>query len=440
MKAKSPPVRSPEPTTDEPFAALVGLDWSDRKHDYYLYLPGPQTLITGEFAQTPEAIDAWVRQVREQGGDGPIAVAIETSRGPLIYALMKYPEVVIFPINPKALARYREALHPTGPKDDPSDAALALDLLRKHRDQLRPWQPDDAATRQLALLVEHRRQWVGHCTAVTNQLQAALKNYFPQALALLEDQLDTRLAADFLRKWPTLAALQRSTAHLRRKFFYGHNCRSSERMAKREQLLAQAQPLTTDPAIIAAYSLQVQHLASQLAELVSTLNEYDHQIAQLFAAHPLAPLFTGLPGAAKVLSPRLLVAFGSQRDRYSEGDSLSTYSGTAPVVVRSGKSKQVHWRRSRPKFLHQTFVEFAQHSVKKCPWARCYFEYHEAKGQSSWSIYRRLAIRWQRILWKCVQTNTPYQESRYLAALKQKPRDVYAKLDDHIALMAANKN
>jgi transposase len=53
----------------------------------------------------------------------------------------------------------RDALYPSGGKDDPRDAELLLDLLMKHRDKLRRLAPDSEATRRVQNLVEERRRW-----------------------------------------------------------------------------------------------------------------------------------------------------------------------------------------------------------------------------------------------------------------------------------------
>lgn len=427
----------PTPLHPSVFKVYVGLDWADKKHDYCLQKNGSPTPLEGQFDHTPEAIAAWVQQLRLWAGpSGRVAIALETRHGPLVHALMKFDFLVLYPVQPKSLARYREAFRPSSCKDDRSDASFLLDLLLKHRDQLKPWQPDDPSTRELAVLVEHRRALVEEKTALTNRLTAALKAYFPQALSLVGGDLDTVLALDFLRRWPTLEAVQKATPEARRQFFHRHNSRSARRWEQREQLLRQAQPLTTDPAIIQAHVRLVRSLVNALRALVAAVSEYDEQIERLFAAHPLAPVFASLPGAGAALAPRLLVAFGSQPDRFPDAQALACYAGTAPITLRSGQQTQVRWRRARPGFLHQTFVEFAKASVLYCPWAACYYAYHRAKGHSAWSIYRRLAIRWQRILLRCLQTQTPYQEARYLETLKKKQSEVYENLDDYIQLMA----
>ena len=125
-------------------------------------------------------LHGWVAQLRERFGGRPVGIAIEQRRGAVIHALMQYEFLVLYPVNPKALARYREAFHPSGAKDDPTDAALLLDLLRKHRDQLRPWHPDTVTARQLQLLCEHRRKLVNLRGGLTNRLTSLLKQYFPR--------------------------------------------------------------------------------------------------------------------------------------------------------------------------------------------------------------------------------------------------------------------
>ena len=69
---------------------------------------------------------------------GQIAIALELSKGPIVYALQKYEYFVIFPIHPLTLAKYREAFQPSRAKDDPTDAELALDLIIRHPERFKP--------------------------------------------------------------------------------------------------------------------------------------------------------------------------------------------------------------------------------------------------------------------------------------------------------------
>ena len=69
------------------------------------------------------------------------------------------------------------------------------------------------------------------------------------------------------------------------------------------------------------------------------------------------------PGAGPHLAPRLLAAFGEQRERFTSADELQKYSSTAPVTERSGKKRWVHWRWQCPTFVRQTFVEWAAQTI-----------------------------------------------------------------------------
>src|SRR5438105_2965107 len=217
----------------EGFAAFIGMDWADQKHDVCLMACDSGKSDSFVINQRPEALQEWISGLRKRFGGGAIAICLEQSRGPLIHALMGYEFVVLYPINPRSLAKYREAFSSSGAKDDPTDAALLMELLCKHRHQLRPWKPDSEQTRLLGRLVEDRRKAVNWRTRLSNQLRAALKDYFPQALELAGEELASALACDFLLKWPTLPALQKAPPQSVRKFYYGHNCRRGDLIEER---------------------------------------------------------------------------------------------------------------------------------------------------------------------------------------------------------------
>src|SRR5580704_15981593 len=168
--------------TQKEFAATVGLDWADRHHDLWLQPADggqPQHLILD---QQPEALHSWIAQIRARFDNRPVAFAVETSRGPVLSALLAYDFITVFPINPKALSSYRDSFRVSGAKDDRSDALLLEQYLRHYMDQLRPLCPDTVLTRQLAGLVEKRRSLVDLRTQLVNQLHAELKMYGDYAL------------------------------------------------------------------------------------------------------------------------------------------------------------------------------------------------------------------------------------------------------------------
>lgn len=423
MSASSSSTSSPEP------AARIGLDWADRKHDIALRATGSETVERRQLPHTPEAIAEWVAELRGRFGGRPVEIAVEQSRGGLIHALIPHEFLVLYPVNPASFAKYRKLFSPSGAKDDPSDAELLLDFLEKHGDQLRPWVPDDAETRALGRLVEARRKAVDLRTKLVQKLTAEIKGYFPQALDWTGGHLASRLATDFLIKWSTLEAVQRARPETVRSFYYAHNCRATERVEQRIAEIRAAEPLTTDPGIVEPSVLTVQMLARQLQALEPSIRAYDKEIARLFREHPDADLFEPLPGAGAALAPRLLAAFGTDRNRYGSALDIQQYSGIAPVTERSGNRRFVHWRQSAPTFVRQTFHEFAQHSIHQSRWARAYYEQQRERGSRHHAAVRALAFKWLRILFRCWKDRVPYSEERYLDALRRRGSPLAARLE-----------
>ena len=191
------------------FAAFVGLDWADAKHDVCFKAQDSEQFEYQIVPNRPEKIDEWARSVRLRFGGRPVALCLELDKGPIVYALRKYDFFILFPVNPQTLANYRKAWTPSRAKDDPSDARLALDILLKHRDKLRRLHPQSGAMRALQQLVEDRRQLVGERVRLTNRITYSLKNYFPQAANWFEDK-GTILFCDFLQRWPTLVSARQT--------------------------------------------------------------------------------------------------------------------------------------------------------------------------------------------------------------------------------------
>jgi transposase len=401
------------------FAAYVAIDWADRKHYWQLADADGQHREQGHLLNTPEAVDIWVAGLLARFSDGSIAVCLEQSRGPLAYQLGKYPRLVLYPVHPATMASFRQAFFPSGAKGDPSDAGLLLELLLHHRQRLRRLDPDTAETRLLHMLSELRRRLVDERTRESNRLTAWLKMYFPQALDWIDD-IDSPLGCDFLERWPTLQQLQRAHAETIERFFREHNSRSQARIDERVEAIHKAVPAVQDSALLQAGAAASTSLVALLKALNSAIVSVDQLIAEQAPKHPEAYLFAELPGAGPVLLPRLIVAFGTRRERFQSASELAAYSGIAPVTRQSGKSKSVHFRFACPKFLRQTFHEFAAHSVVRSQWARLFYQQHRNRGMRHHTAVRALAFKWIRVLFRCWKDRTPYDEARYLQVLKQR--------------------
>src|SRR4051812_27537181 len=95
--------------TDLEYAAFVGIDWAHRKHDVCLQVAGSSKREFSVLAHRPESIAQWAQALRARFGGRSVAVCVELSKGPLVYALQQYDFLVLFPVNPATLSKYREA-------------------------------------------------------------------------------------------------------------------------------------------------------------------------------------------------------------------------------------------------------------------------------------------------------------------------------------------
>jgi transposase len=398
-------------------AAFVSVDWADQNHAVALLESGSDQRQHVTLNHTPEALQSWIQSLRERFGGRQVAVAVEQKRGALIYALMHVEFLHLYPVNPVTVAKMREAFYPSGAKDDPSDADLLLDILLSHRHHLRVWTPDDALTRSIQMLTEDRRRVVDQRTALTNQLTAVLKMYFPQALDWF-GELHTERACAFLQRWPSLQQLKQATASSIRKFYKTQGYRGNDKLEQLLVNITKAQPLTNDSAVLLSCSMKVDTLVQQIPLLTRAIRRYDEKIAALFEQHDDSTLFGSFPGAGPALGPRLLAAFGSNRDRFEHASEMQELAGIAPVTERSGQGIWIHWRLACSKFLKQTFQEFSGCSIIQSDWARAFYDQLRKRGKSHHAALRALAFKWIRIMFRCWKDRKPYDETIYRKSLE----------------------
>lgn len=395
---------------------IVGWDWGEEQHALWLISP------TGTSAQTlphePEAILEWAESLPQRFPGLRVLIALEQSRGPVIAALCGCEGLELYPLNPRQLASYRDSVSPSGAKDDPGDARLLAEFLQHRRGQLRRWQPDAAETRRLGELSTLRRTLVEERKRLALQLTSSLKQYFPLILKLAGRGLCSDRNLDLLRRWPTLAELKRVHPRTLRAFLAEHGLRNADQQTEFIDAVRAAVPLTRDKALIEPRARYVQFLAAQIQHAQQAIAGFDDELRQVVAAHPDEPLFRSLPGAGDALVPRLIVAFGSDRNRYQAAEDVQCYSGIAPVTIRSGKSQRIAKRTACPKFLRQTFHEFADHARKWSRWSKAFYRMKRQAGFKHHAAVRALAFKWIRILFRLWQSRTTYSETDYIQRLR----------------------
>ncbi len=413
-------------TVSAPYAAVVGLDWEQTAHAICLWPADAEAPEASRLPHTPAAIAAWVADLRARFGGRLIAVCLEQSRGSVVSVLRQYDVLVLFPLNPKQLADYRSAVAPSGAKSDPGDAELLARFWREHHAQIPAGRPADQASRALQLLAEQRRKWVEDRVALGHRLRALLTAAYPVALELLQaGAIESDWFLTLLEAYPAQRELQRASPRQLARVLPRLARRSDDPSAEELQAalvtrIRAALPMTTDAAELEHSRLVIKHLVIQLRGLLAAIAECERQQAVRFAEHPDHELFSSFPGAGAALAPRLAAAYGTDRTRFPTAREMQQLSGVAPITRASGKTRVVQMRRACPRFVRQTFHEFANCSVKFSKWAQAFVAERKARGHRYQTILRALAFKWQRIIHRCWQTGEPYDEQRYLAQLRKK--------------------
>jgi len=141
---------------------------------------------------------------------------------------------------------------------------------------------------------------------------------------------------------------------------------------------------------------------------------------ELVAEHPDRTIFASFPGAGRATVPRLIVAFGTCRERYQSAFEVECNSAIAPGHIASGKTDRVSVRHACQKFTRQTFQEFAGQTIPHRAWAKAYYQAHCHRPEQHHAAVRALAFKWIRILFRCWKDRRPYDEQLYLMSVRRR--------------------
>lgn len=386
------------------FTHYAGFDWAKAHHE---------VVITDDLGRIvsqltiEHSVEGW-RRWREEASrhDGGLAVCVETSQGAIIEQLLQ-SDCTVFPVQPRRAKRYRERKISSGNKTDFHDAWALADALRMDGRDWMPLAPQDPIVVELRLLCRDEAALIQERTALVNQLQQILYEYYPEALEAFDDW--TRVTSwAFVERFPTPEILTRAGKRQWEKFLHTHRVYRPETYAKRMDIFSRAGELYVRPEIVRARSRQALARVRILRALQIQLDAYREEIARLFARHPDGALFASLPGLGPKLGPRLLAEIGSDRSLYPDAQSLQCVAGTAPISYQSGQIHKVFLRRHCNKLLRHSIHLWADLSRQRCPWATVYYAEARKRGKSHACAVRCLGQRWLKILWKMLQTHEPY--------------------------------
>jgi transposase len=417
MTIDSAAVRATKGKSMKPWTEIThfaGFDWARDHHD--VVIVDRQGKIVTEL-RFQHSLAGW-QQFREQVKLYPaLGVALETSQGTAVDQLLQ-TECNVYPVNPRSAKSYRERKAPSGNKTDRLDAWSLAEALRLDGQQWKALQPLDPLTQQLQLLCRDEISLIEQRTALVNQLQQALVEYYPAALEAFEDWTQS-FCWDFVLQFPTPENLAAAGRRRWEKFLHTQKLWRPETAQKRLDIFQNARAFCGSAPVTGAKSLLAISLAKLLKALQLQLDQYRQQIEALFKQHPDHDLFGSLPGAAQTLAPRLLGEIGGSNQRFENTQALQCIAGTAPVSFQSGQIHRVRIRYQCNKILRHTIHLWTQCCVRVCPWAEVYYRQKRAEGKSHACALRCLGQRLLKIVWKMLQTRKPYDADLHARNQKQ---------------------
>jgi transposase len=391
----------------------LGFDWA-KDHHMAVIVDG-QGQIVADF-EFEHSLEGW-KIFSEKTAPWPnLAVAIETNQGAAVDQLLQRGYTV-YPINPVASESYRKRKAPSGTKTDHLDGWSLADALRVEGMGWKPLKPMDPLTQKLRLLCQDEVSLIEQRTLLVNKLQQALLEYYPIALQAFDDWTAS-FTWDFVIEFPTPQQLVKAGKRRWEKFLHTHKLWRPETTERRLALFAQADQFKASDCILEAKSQLALSLCKLLRTLDQQLEQYRQQIEKLFKDHPDHDLFGSLPGAKKVLGPRLLAAIGGDPDRYGDQKVLQCYAGTAPVNYQSGRVHKTKIRWACDKFMRHTVHLWANCFRQSSAWGQTYYQKKRKEGMSHACALRCLGQRLLKILFRMITDRKPYDAEYH--ALNQK--------------------
>jgi transposase len=396
----------------------IGIDWADDHHDVCLTNEQAEPLGAFRIDHSIEGLDRLAQRLRELGlAPAQVRVAIERPDGLLVAALLEQGYTV-HPINPKAVARYRERHRPSGAKDDTRDAHVLAHILRTDGEHFRPLVPESELGAELRLTVRAYRDLVAEGVRLTNQLHACLADYYPAALGLFSE-LDAPISLAFLLAFPTPEAAQ-AVGRAGIVLWLQEHSYAHPKRARHVAARATAKALTATDGVVRARSRQLLGLVAALQAVVAAKQTHVQALKELLGQHPDGGLFLDLPGAGIVTAAALLGEIGEDRDTLPSAQALQAVGGTAPVTIQSGKSRRVVRRYACNRHLHEALIQFARCSLmragcgdQRAAWVQEAYLARRQVGDTAQQAYRVLAHRWAAILWAIWTRREAYDHVRY---------------------------
>jgi transposase len=356
--------------------------------------------------------------------EDPVPVAIETPRG-LLVACLRATGRRIFPVNPMAVARYRDRHSAAGRKSDHGDAVVLAGVLRTDMHAHRPLPADSELAQAIAVLARAQQDAVRDRVTAHNKLRSHLREYYPgflTAFAAVKGGIMRPEARAILAAAPAPEAAARLTpAQLRALLKKAGRSRGIDAEAQRLRDALRQPQMRQLPLVEQAMGRQTLALLHQLEAACQSADDLQAAAEESFSQHPDAGIITSFPGIGALTGARVLAEIGDDRSRFKDARGLKAYAGSAPITRASGKTRSVTRRHVKNNRLAAAGYIWAFSAITASPGARAHYDRRRDAGDRHAAAQRNLFSRLLGCLHHCLVTGQHYDEATAFPATAVTP-------------------
>lgn len=392
-----------------------GIDWAEDHHDIALVDQRGDLLARRRIDDDAAGLTSLLALLAEHGdrAEDPIPVAIETPRG-LLTACLRATGRPVFPINPMAVARYRDRHSIAGRKSDHGDAVVLANILRTDAHAHRPLPADSELVQAIAVLARAQQDAVWARTTAHNKLRSHLREYYPgfiAAFATARGKISRPEARAVLAAAPEPASAAKLThSQLQTVLRRAGRSRGIAAEAARLRDELRRPQMRQLPRVEQAMGRQALALLGQLNAACAAADDLEEAVLEAFEQHHEAAIITSFPGLGSLTGARVLAEIGDDRTRFRDAKGLKAYAGAAPITRASGKTTSVQHRRIKNNRLNAAGYNWSFAALTASPGARAHYDRRRAAGDRHSAAQRNLYSRLLGCLHHCLITGQTYDE------------------------------
>ena len=359
--------------------------------------------------------------------EDPVPVAIETPRG-LLVACLRATGRPVYPVNPMAVARYRDRHSVAGRKSDHGDSVVLANVLRTDMDMHRPLPADTELAQAIAVLARAQQDAVWDRTTAHNKLRSHLREYYPGFLAAFADARGGIMrpeARAFLAAAPTPADAARLTlAQLRALLRKAGRSRGIDTEAARLHDAFRTPADAPAPARRGTpWAGRPWPCCGQLDAACAAAADLEQAVTESFNLHPDAGIITSFPGLGPLTGARVLAEIGDDRSRFAGCQRTQGLRRRRPHHPRQRQNPVRHPPQDQEQPAAAAGYNWAFSALTASPGARAHYDRRRDAGDGHAAAQRNLFGRLLGCLHHCLTTGQHYHETTaFPAATKQSHR------------------